>query len=81
MARDNALEDLRTARRLAEQARKAIDDGRHGEALALSHVGGLHLGLASLAIQVFIASTTAPHGSPHAHAWARWVTETGLDTR
>jgi hypothetical protein len=81
MARGDGLEDLRTARDLAEQALRAIRERKYADAMALSSVGTLHLGLAELAVRVLAESSTVPQGSPAERAWRRWSAETGGDLR
>lgn len=81
MARGNGLEDLRTARDLAEQALQAIRDNRYAEAMAVSSVGTLHLGLAAMAVEVLAKVSTTPQGAASERAWARWRDETGGDLR
>lgn len=81
MARGDGLEDLRTAREFAEQARQAVRKGEYVQALAVGSVGSLYLGLAGLAVQVLAESSVVPQGADAERVWRRWRAETGGDLR
>lgn len=81
MARGDGLEDLRTARDLAEQAHRCIRDRQYAEAMAVSSVATVYLGLAELAVRVLAESSTIPQGSPAEPTWRRWRADTGGDSR
>lgn len=81
MARGNGLEDLRTARELADQARASIREGRYAEAMAVSSVGAIYLGLAELTFEVLAKSSLLPSNATHSRDWHAWQSETGSDPR